>query len=248
MLVLLLASFWALQRHRWLLALLLLVLAAHVKLTALTLVPGTNVFLAYALDLAGNRSATNSVSFFYSVTNQLRIQATGQGTLSPNYSNAWLEIGRRYTNTATGINGYAFTNWVLSTNWVGGLISNSATLQFIMQSNLTLQVNFGTNRFFDAMGTYYGLFSHTGGVTFSNAGLLTVKVKAKDLSASRVLTAENGLVPDPHLLCRPDREPVVPLGVGAELRGDLGGEVGLGLPGPGRLPAAAAPCRSRAAR
>ena len=39
MLVLLLASFWALQRHRWLAALLLLVLAAHVKLTALTLAP-----------------------------------------------------------------------------------------------------------------------------------------------------------------------------------------------------------------
>ena len=39
MLALLLASFWALQRHRWLAALLLLVLAAHVKLTALTLAP-----------------------------------------------------------------------------------------------------------------------------------------------------------------------------------------------------------------
>ncbi len=39
MLALLLASFWALQRHRWLPALLLLVLAAHVKLTALTLAP-----------------------------------------------------------------------------------------------------------------------------------------------------------------------------------------------------------------
>jgi hypothetical protein len=39
MLALLLASFWALQRRRWLPALLLLVLAAHVKLTALTLAP-----------------------------------------------------------------------------------------------------------------------------------------------------------------------------------------------------------------
>ncbi|MFN8467123.1 MAG: glycosyltransferase 87 family protein [Caldilineaceae bacterium] len=39
MLVLLLASFWALQRRRWLAALLLLVLATHVKLTALTLAP-----------------------------------------------------------------------------------------------------------------------------------------------------------------------------------------------------------------
>ena len=39
MLALLLASFLALQRHGWLAALLLLVLAGHVKLTALTLAP-----------------------------------------------------------------------------------------------------------------------------------------------------------------------------------------------------------------
>ncbi len=39
MLALLLASFWALQRRLWPAALLLLVLAAHVKLTALTLAP-----------------------------------------------------------------------------------------------------------------------------------------------------------------------------------------------------------------
>jgi hypothetical protein len=39
MLLLVLASFWALQRRMWLAALLLLVLAGHVKLTALTLAP-----------------------------------------------------------------------------------------------------------------------------------------------------------------------------------------------------------------
>ncbi len=39
MLVFVLASFWALQQRWWLVALLLLVLAAHVKLTALTLAP-----------------------------------------------------------------------------------------------------------------------------------------------------------------------------------------------------------------
>ena len=59
-----------------------------------TLVPGTNVVQAYAVDTTGNKSVTNSVSFQFVVTNQLHIHATGLGTISPNYSNAWLEIGR----------------------------------------------------------------------------------------------------------------------------------------------------------
>ena len=49
MIALLLASFWALQRHRWLAALLLLVLSAHVKLTALTLAPLYGLWLVRQL-------------------------------------------------------------------------------------------------------------------------------------------------------------------------------------------------------
>jgi hypothetical protein len=84
------------------------------------------------------------VSFICVATNlnQLRILATGQGTLTPNYSNAVLEIGRSYTNTAAGVNGHVFTNWVISTNWAGGVPDTNAVLRFVMQSNLTLQVNF----------------------------------------------------------------------------------------------------------
>jgi hypothetical protein len=105
-------------------------------------VPGTNTVRAYAVDGAGNKSLTNSVNFVYVVTNRLSVVATGKGTISPNYSNAWLEIGRQYSMTATASSGYAFTNWVISTNWTGGVAANNATVQFMMQSNLTLQVNF----------------------------------------------------------------------------------------------------------
>jgi hypothetical protein len=94
------------------------------------------------VDTTGNKSTTNSVSFVYVVTNRLSVAATGKGTISPNYSNAWLEIGRNYSMAATASSGYAFTNWVISTNWVGGTTTNNATVQFMMQSNLTLQVNF----------------------------------------------------------------------------------------------------------
>jgi hypothetical protein len=107
-----------------------------------TLIPGTNVVQAYAMDTSGNVSTTNSVSFQFVVTNQLGVRAIGLGTISPNYSNAWLEIGRNYSMTATQGSGFVFTNWTISTNWIGEMITNKATVQFMMESNLTLQVSF----------------------------------------------------------------------------------------------------------
>ncbi len=107
-----------------------------------TLTPGANTVRAYAADAAGNRSVTNSVRFVYVLSDRLLVRMTGRGTLSPNYSNAMLEIGKLYSLKATGTGGYAFTNWVISTNWVGALTTNGPTVQFLMQSNLTLQANF----------------------------------------------------------------------------------------------------------
>jgi hypothetical protein len=111
------------------------------------LVPGTNVLKAYSVDTAGNQSTTNSVSMIYVLTDRLRVRSAGQGTLSPNYSNALLEIGKAYSMKAAGSNGHVFTTWALSTNWLGGVSSNSATLNFMMQANLTVQANFAdTNK------------------------------------------------------------------------------------------------------
>ena len=107
-----------------------------------TLTPGTNVVQAFALDTTGNKSATNSVTFQFVTTNQLGVRAIGLGTISPNYSNAWLEIGRNYNMLATPGSGFVFTNWTISTNWIGDAKTNNATVQFMMASNLTLQVGF----------------------------------------------------------------------------------------------------------
>jgi pimeloyl-ACP methyl ester carboxylesterase len=106
------------------------------------LTPGTNSVQAYAVDTSGNHSTTNSVTFDFVVTNQLGLHLTGLGTLSPNDSNAWLEVGRNYAITATPATGFIFTNWTLSTNWQGGVTTNKATVQFMMASNLTLTANF----------------------------------------------------------------------------------------------------------
>jgi hypothetical protein len=113
----------------------------------LTLMPGTNVVAAYAVDTSGNRSVTNSVNFDFVVTNLLLIRSYGFGTLSPNYSNAWLKIGQNYSITSAPASGFVFTNWTVSTNWIGGTTVTGTNLQFMMQSNLTLLASFvETNR------------------------------------------------------------------------------------------------------
>jgi uncharacterized repeat protein (TIGR03803 family) len=109
---------------------------------AVTLVPGTNVITAYAVDPGGEASLTSNASLFFVVTNQLQIRAIGRGTVSPNYSNAWLQIGRNYSITSAPASGFIFTNWVVSTNWIGGAVVTRTNLQFMMASNLTLQASF----------------------------------------------------------------------------------------------------------
>jgi hypothetical protein len=108
----------------------------------LALVPGTNQVAAYALDNTGNRSLTNRHSFQYVVTNQLQVQIVGKGTITPNYSNAWLEVGRNYNVTATPGVGFVFSNWVIAGSAQGGQVISNATVQFTMASNLTLTANF----------------------------------------------------------------------------------------------------------
>ncbi|MCX6895684.1 MAG: Ig-like domain-containing protein, partial [Verrucomicrobia bacterium] len=141
---------------------------------AVTLLPGTNTVRAFAEDATGNRSATNTVAMQFVVTNRLLVAATGQGTLSPNYSNAWLEIGRSYTTAATPVNGHKFVNWIVSTNWLDGAVKTNASLSFIMQSNLTLQVNF-----LDTNKPTLTVTAPTSGQRWSNE-LFTVRGTARD--------------------------------------------------------------------
>jgi hypothetical protein len=107
-----------------------------------TLIPGTNLIAAYAVDLAGNVSTTNPATLFYVLTNQLQIRTVGLGTVAPNDSNAWLQIGRYYSITSAPLPGFVFSNWTIATNWIGGLVKTGTNLQFMMESNLTLQAVF----------------------------------------------------------------------------------------------------------
>jgi hypothetical protein len=145
----------------------------------LTLLAGSNVFRVYAVDGAGNRSVTNVANYTYVLSDRLRVRATGQGGLSPNYSNAVLEIGKSYSMTATAGAGFAFTNWVVSTNWVGGVSYTNRTLSFLMRSNLTVQVNF-----VDVTKPTVLVSSPSEGARWSNA-VITVWGQAADNAAVR---------------------------------------------------------------
>src|SRR5208283_3116152 len=113
----------------------------------LTLTPGTNTVQAYAVDTSGNISTTNTVRFEYVVLKPLTVQIIGLGTvnpkwgtLNPNYTNGTpLAINENYWMTANPASGFAFTNW---TDGFGNLLTNRATLQFTMVTNLTLQAHF----------------------------------------------------------------------------------------------------------
>ncbi len=102
---------------------------------ALNLIPGTNQLQIFAQDSAGNASLTNTLALDYVVTNRLQVLVNGQGTISPNYSNAWLELGKNYSVTAVPAAGWVFSGW-LDENL--NLLMNRTTLSFAMQSNLML--------------------------------------------------------------------------------------------------------------
>ncbi len=136
------------------------------------LAPGANTVKAYAVDGAGNRSATSSVSFFYVVPSPLTLLTSGVGTIRRNFRGTRLEVGRSYTVTGVPGAGQVFSNWV------GSVTSGSARLSFLMQPDMVLQANFIPNPFLRAKGTYNGLFAEAGRAQESS-GFVTLAVTDK---------------------------------------------------------------------
>jgi hypothetical protein len=136
--------------------------------------PGTNTLKVYAVDQAGNVSATNSVSFIYVLSAPFSVQINGSGKISPNDAEVQLEISNNYSITATAGKGYVFSNWVSNT----GVESNSPVLKFTMVTNLSYTVNFIPNPFTPAVGTYEGLFYNTNsnGVAKVSSGFFSAQV------------------------------------------------------------------------
>ena len=66
----------------------------------------------------------------------LTLETNGIGTISPNYRGVSLLVGNNYKVTATAAKGFSFAGWT------GSSATNSATLKFVMASNLTFTANF----------------------------------------------------------------------------------------------------------
>ena len=62
---------------------------------SVTMTPGTNLLRACAVDSSGNWSVTNSLNLVYVLNAPLGVRIVGQGTVSPNYANQWLQIGKQ---------------------------------------------------------------------------------------------------------------------------------------------------------
>jgi uncharacterized repeat protein (TIGR02543 family) len=124
----------------------------------LTLTKGTNVIRAYAEDLAGNVSQTNEVDLFYVVSAPLTVQIIGGGAVTPDLNGVLLEIGNTYSITAQAGSGCAFVGWT------GSVTTNSPTLTFVMESNLTFTANFT-----DPVSPTVAISSPQNGLSVSNA-------------------------------------------------------------------------------
>jgi len=149
--------------------------------SASVIVPtGTNVVQAYALNIVGTPSLTNSVTFVSGITSApVSVRVEGSGSVSPNYDGQWLEIGRAYKMTAKPKAGFLFANWMEALADEPLDVISSPRLSFTMQSNLVLQANFVPNPFIPVSGTYNGLFYETNGIALESSGYITVKVSTK---------------------------------------------------------------------
>lgn len=109
---------------------------------AVTLTPGSNFISAYALDNDGTFSVTNKVKFFYILSAPLTVETNGgHAIITPKYNNASLEIGKRYTITAKGTDGFSLLDWTGGTSSPYSILTNKATVAFTMESNLVLVAN-----------------------------------------------------------------------------------------------------------
>jgi len=131
--------------------------------------PGTNTLVVEAIDTTGNRTQRTR-SFFHSVRVPLTLQVVGAGTVQGPANGALLEVGRAALLTAQAAPGNLFAGWT------GTVSQSSATISFLMESNLTLTALFVTNLFPTVKGTYNGLFYDPNQVEQQSSGFLTLTV------------------------------------------------------------------------
>jgi hypothetical protein len=172
------------------------------SITNVPLVPGANVITAQSISVQSTNLETASLpatrTVFYAtnppsplIRSRLTLLTNGDGRITGQTNNASLEINKVYTVKAVPVGNWVFTNWSSGTNTNSlSFLPGSASLSFLMSSNLILQANFITNPFTPFAGVYSGLFSPAGGVTEESSGFFTATLPASsrgDYSAKLLL-------------------------------------------------------------
>jgi hypothetical protein len=143
--------------------------------------PGSNTVAVQSVDYSGNLSPVAIRKFFYVVPSPFALSydqndgtVTGSASVPGNVAptnGADLTLGESYTLVAHPGPNYLLTNWTSST----GMVSNAATLHFIMTDGLSIQANFVPSPFIPVAGVYNGLFFQTNdtGPTEQTAGMIS---------------------------------------------------------------------------
>ncbi len=107
-----------------------------------TLSVGSNFISAYAVDTNGTSSTIEKVKLNYIVVAPLTVETNGgKAIITPNDNNVSLEIGKNYKITAKGIDGFSLLDWTGGTNFPLSILTNKATVEFTMVTNLVLVAN-----------------------------------------------------------------------------------------------------------
>lgn len=154
--------------------------------TITDLSPGLNTINVQAIDTSNN-STTNSDKVTYIVVSPLSLTINGSGTVSPNLTNASLDVGSDYTITAKPGTGEVLSNWT----GPDGVLATTAALTFTMQSNLALTVNFVPNPFTPVVGDYQGLFydTSTNGPQHVSSGFMNLTLQGTGSYSAKVMVA-----------------------------------------------------------
>jgi len=114
----------------------------------------------------------------------LTVSANGEGSISPNYNGVPLQIGSPYSLTAKPAKGFVFTDW---TDDLGDFLTNGATLNFIMASNLTVVANF-----LDTIKPTVSITSPKTGEKWSNSVFTVTGTSGDNVAITNVLVSVNG--------------------------------------------------------
>jgi len=114
---------------------------------------------------------------------------TGGGTVTPSLNGTLQPVGSTLTLTAKPSAGQVFSSWT------GDASATSATITFVMQSNMVLHANFAPNPFTPVVGTYQGLIYDTNGPAHQSSGFFTATVTSSGSFSAKVTLAGGKALP-----------------------------------------------------